>query len=63
MPLNDQIANLVANTGQGRFIPDVSVEEYYSTLLKWFGIPESLMHLVLPNINAFSTRDLGFLTA
>lgn len=48
------------DTGQGRFIPDISIEQYYATLLKWFGIPEAQLPLVLPNLPAFSPRTLGF---
>jgi len=32
----------------GRFIPSISIEQYYSALLEWFGIPISLIPLILP---------------
>lgn len=32
----------------GRFIPSISTEQYYSALLEWFGIPISLIPLILP---------------
>ena len=61
-PEPDYTVNGPRDTGQGRFIPDISIDEYYATLLKWFGVPESLLPLVLPNLEAFPSRDLGFLT-
>lgn len=42
------------DVGQGRYIPNVSVEEFHAPLLRWFGVPEDLMHVVLPNIGAYS---------
>lgn len=46
----------------GRFAPTTSVDEYGSTLLRWFGIPASEMAAVFPNIGRFATPDLGFLS-
>lgn len=41
------------DTGQGRLIPGVSVDEYARDLLTWFGIAQSDLDYVLP---AFSSR-------
>jgi uncharacterized protein (DUF1501 family) len=49
------------DSGQGRLIPTTSVDEYAATLARWFGVPLSNLPLVLPNINRFASRDLGFM--
>lgn len=46
---------------RGRFIPSVSVEQYAATLARWYGLAEVDMPLVFPNINNFSTSNLGFM--
>jgi uncharacterized protein (DUF1501 family) len=59
-----EYANGGANDfGQGRLIPTTSVDQYAATLAKWFGITDSQMSTVLPNIGNYnaSTRDVGFL--
>lgn len=45
----------------GRYIPQISTEQYYAEILRWFGLPESVMSLALPNYGAFPSTDLGFL--
>jgi uncharacterized protein (DUF1501 family) len=60
-PEPDYTINGNRDTGQGRFIPEISTEQYFATLLKWFGIPEAQLPLVLPNLGAFSSADLGFM--
>ena len=60
------LQNLAAiDTGQGRLIPGVSVDEYARDLLTWFGISSGNMDYVLP---AFSSRfggrpELGLFSA
>jgi uncharacterized protein (DUF1501 family) len=49
------------DTSQGRWIPQVSVDEYSATLARWFGVSDGDLPLVLPNIGRFATRNLGFL--
>ncbi len=49
------------DTEQGRWIPTVSVDEYNATLARWFGVSDSDLPLVLPNIGRFASRDLGFM--
>jgi len=44
------------DTGQGRLIPGVAVDEYARDLLSWFGVSNSDMDYVLP---AYSTRFAG----
>lgn len=47
--------------GSGRLIPTTSVDQYAATLARWFGVGNSDMNLVLPNIGNFSTSNLGFM--
>jgi len=49
------------DTGRGRWIPSTSVDEYNSTLAKWFGVSSTNMSTVLPNIGRFANPDLGFM--
>lgn len=58
--------NLAMGTGddadvRGRFIPSVSVEQYAGTLARWYGLSDSDLPLVFPNINNFPTSNLGFM--
>ena len=57
---------LVMGTGddadvRGRFIPTASVEQYAATMARWYGLSESDIPLVFPNINNFATSNLGFM--
>jgi uncharacterized protein (DUF1501 family) len=47
--------------GQGRLIPTTSVDQYAATMATWFGVSDSDMPTVLPNIVNFTTKNLGFL--
>ena len=49
------------DTGRGRWIPTTSVDEYAATLAKWFGVSDSNLPIVLPNIGRFAQPDLGFM--
>ena len=49
------------DAGQGRLIPGVAVDEYTATQARWFGVPDSLLSTVLPNIGRFARRNLGFM--
>jgi uncharacterized protein (DUF1501 family) len=46
---------------RGRWIPTTSIDQYGETLCSWFGIPDSVMNSVFPNLPNFSNRNLGFL--
>jgi uncharacterized protein (DUF1501 family) len=49
------------DTGRGRWIPSTSVDEYNSTLARWFGVSDANLPVVLPNIGRFAKKDLGFM--
>jgi uncharacterized protein (DUF1501 family) len=60
-------APVVANNGpddvgQGRLLPSTGVDQYAATLGKWFGISDSELLTVLPNLGNYdpSQRNLGF---
>lgn len=46
---------------RGRWIPTTSIDQYGATLCSWFGIPDSSMNSIFPNLANFSTRKLSFL--
>ena len=48
------------DTGQGRLLPTTSVDQFAATLARWFGVSDSELPLVAPNIGNFSVRNLGF---
>jgi uncharacterized protein (DUF1501 family) len=45
----------------GRFIPRISTEQYYATLLRWFDVPDAQIPLILPALPLYSPATLGFL--
>ncbi|PXA98001.1 Tat pathway signal protein [Nostoc sp. 3335mG] len=55
--------NTPDDVGQGRLIPTMSVDQYASTLARWFGVPDGDLSTVLPNIGNYdrSTWSQGFL--
>ncbi|MEO6587787.1 MAG: DUF1501 domain-containing protein [Pyrinomonadaceae bacterium] len=48
---------------RGRWIPTTSVDQYATTLARWFGLAENNMTAVFPNISNFGNSNLGFMTA
>ncbi|MES1191710.1 MAG: DUF1501 domain-containing protein [Steroidobacter sp.] len=46
--------------GQGRLLPGTSVDQFAATLAHWFGVSDSELASVLPNIGNFSNINLGF---
>ncbi|MEM6456886.1 MAG: hypothetical protein AAF772_17475 [Acidobacteriota bacterium] len=53
------------DTGRGRLIPTTSCDEYFAELASWFGVADSDLATVLPNLGRFytpgSAPPIGFL--
>ena len=49
------------DAGWGQIIPTTSVDQYGATLARWFGIGDSELDLIFPNLRNFPARDLGFM--
>lgn len=49
------------DTGLGRWIPTLSVDQHAATLAKWFGVDSSELGDIFPNLSRFSTPDIGFM--
>ncbi len=45
----------------GRIIPTQAMDQYAATLSRWFGLSESDLDLVFPNLANFASRNLGFM--
>ncbi len=46
---------------RGRWIPTTSIDQYGATLCSWFGIPDSALSSIFPNLANFGARKLSFL--
>jgi len=53
------------HVGQGRLLPSTSVDQYAATLAKWFGVADTELTNILPNIGHFGGAgypvNLGFM--
>jgi len=53
------------HVGQGRLLPSTSVDQYAATLAQWFGVPDSAMAAIVPNLRQFGgsdyPTDIGFM--
>jgi uncharacterized protein (DUF1501 family) len=45
----------------GRWIPTTAVDQYGATLASWFGVSDTDLTTVFPNLGNFATRKLAFL--
>jgi uncharacterized protein (DUF1501 family) len=48
------------DTSTGRWIPTTAIDQYFATLAAWFGVDAGNLTTVFPNLNRFSTANLGF---
>ncbi len=55
------------HVGQGRLLPSTSVSQYAATLARWFGVADTELNGILPDLRNFGgagyPRDLGFMKA
>jgi uncharacterized protein (DUF1501 family) len=53
------------HVGQGRLLPSTSVDQYAATLARWFGVADTEMAGILPNLRNFGSGDypvnMGFM--
>ena len=47
--------------GNGALLPTTSVDQYGATLARWFGLSETQLLDVFPNLKNFGSRNLGFM--
>jgi uncharacterized protein (DUF1501 family) len=47
---------------EGRWLPTTSVDQYGATLAQWFGVLPTGLPTVFPNLGAFPTSFLGFMS-
>jgi uncharacterized protein (DUF1501 family) len=45
----------------GRWIPTTSVDEYSAGLARWFGVEESALDVIFPNLRRFPNRNMGIM--
>lgn len=49
------------DVGEGRIVPTTGTDQYAATLARWFGVSDSDLDIVFPNLRNFGSRNLGFL--
>jgi uncharacterized protein (DUF1501 family) len=49
------------DTSTGRWIPTTGCDQYFATLATWFGVDNSNLAIVFPNLGRFATPNLGFI--
>jgi uncharacterized protein (DUF1501 family) len=49
------------DVGQGRLLPSISVDQLGGTMGRWFGVSDTELNTVMPNLRNFTARDLGFM--
>ena len=47
--------------GEGRIIPTTSIDQYASTLARWYGLSPSQVAETFPSLANFNSADLGFM--
>ena len=49
------------DVGRGRLIPTTSVDQFGASLARWFGVADSELDTVFPNLHNFGSRTLPFM--
>jgi uncharacterized protein (DUF1501 family) len=49
------------DTSTGRWIPTTAIDQYFATLATWFGVDNSNLATVFPNLSRFASPNLGFI--
>jgi uncharacterized protein (DUF1501 family) len=49
------------DTSTGRWIPTTAIDQYFATVATWFGVDNSNLSTVFPNIGRFTSPNLGFI--
>jgi len=49
------------DTSTGRWIPTTAIDQYFATLATWFGVDNSNLATVFPNLRRFAASNLGFI--
>jgi len=49
------------DSGEGRWIPTTSVDEYSATLARWAGVSATDLATIFPNLGRFNHPNLGFM--
>jgi uncharacterized protein (DUF1501 family) len=52
LKIGDKVGS-IDTYGRGALIPDISVDQYSSTLAKWFGVSGNAMDTIFPNLHRF----------
>ncbi len=47
--------------GRGALLPSTGLDQYGATMAKWFGVPDSGLNAIFPNLGNFPVRDMGFM--
>jgi uncharacterized protein (DUF1501 family) len=50
-------------TGEGRWVPTTSLDQYAATLAQWFGVAAADLPTIFPNLTNFTTPTLNMLSA
>lgn len=51
------------DVGRGRLLPTMAVDQFGATLGKWFGVSDTELLAIFPNLANFTARDLQFMKA
>jgi uncharacterized protein (DUF1501 family) len=58
----NQTINGPDDTNTGRWIPSTAIDQYCATLASWFGVTNSDLPTVFPNLSRFPISNLGFMS-